>query len=327
MIKISRNIQHVPGFLISLFIFAGVISTSMAQSRSSQLMDEPEASLPQITGTIGETLSIPLTALNLIEVEGIDAIIQFDPAIIQCSGVTLSGGIFPASDYTLISNTSQPGKAIITLYAHGSLASGSGDIVFISFNCIANGNSPLLFQKFEVNETSYLSNCTNGSISISHLINQTLSFQQGWTAISSYLAPQNNSMSEIFASISNNLIVVMNLSGETYQPTGVNSLENWDFTSGYFVKTNAATSLDIEGFQPANTTINLSAGWNLIPVLSDENVLIAELFAGQLEKLQIIKEAIGSKVFWPEMAISKLEFLQPGNSYLVKMHEPTIINF
>jgi hypothetical protein len=78
---------------------------------------------------------------------------------------------------------------------------------------------------------------------------------------------------------------------------------------------------------PANKTINLASGLNLIPVLSDQPVNIYTLFSGQLGKVEIIKEAIGLSIFWPAYNISTLQQLIPGKAYLVEMNQSATITF
>ncbi len=327
MNKIGINTILLVILIISFMFFTGRVFSRNTRPPNEPAILLPGAVLPNVTGTIGETLSIPVNAANLTNLEGLDIIIQFDAGVVQVLNATLTGGFLAGMNYILIFNIVQPGKIIITIYAQGNLISGSGNLVFISFKCLTNGSSPLTFSKFDVNETNYLANCSNGSISIGNFQNQSISFNQGWTGISSYLIPQNTNIVEIFSSISGNLIIVKNLAGEFYQPSGNNTLATWDYTDGYYVKTNQATTLPFIGIQPVAKVISLTVGWNLIPVLSAENVNIASLFAGNLAKVQIIKEAIGIKVYWPEKVITTLEFLAPGKSYLIKMNQAATITF
>lgn len=307
--------------------FTGRVLSGNIRPLGEAAILQPGAVLPNATGNIGETISIPVNATNHTNLEGLDIIIQFDAGIVQVLNATLAGGFLAGMNYNLIFNTAQPGKIIITIYAQGNLVSGSGDVVFINFQCLGNGSSPLTFLKFDVNETNYLANCTNGSITVGNFQNQSISLNHGWTGISSYLIPSNTDIEDIFTSVSGNLIIVKNLAGEFYQPSGNNSLVNWDYTNGYLVKTNQANTLSFVGFQPATKDIFLTAGWNLVPVLSAENVNIVDLFAGNFTKVQIIKEAIGLKMFWPEKEITTLEYLAPGKSYLIKMNQSATITF
>jgi len=156
---------------------------------------------------------------------------------------------------------------------------------------------------------------------------QTINLNQGWTGISAFLIPQNTNVEQLFSSISGDLVILQNFEGQYYQPSGNNTLINWNYQDGYFVKTNSATSFTIPGYQATNKQITLSEGWNLLPVLSTGNVNITNLFAGHLSKVKMIKEAIGFKIFWPENQISTLELLEPGKSYLIYMNQEATIVF
>ena len=327
MNKIRFNAIFSIVLLFSLMLFTGRVFSGNTRLLGESAILQPGAVLPNVTGTIGETLAIPVNATNLTNLEGIDIIIQFDASIVQVSSATLTGGVLAGQNYNLIFNTAQSGKIIITIYAQGNLISGSGNILFINFQCLSNGSTPLTFSKFDVNETNYLANCTNGSITIGNFQNQSISLSQGWTGISSYLIPQNTDIVQLFSSVSNNLVIVENLDGQYYQPSGNNTLVNWDYLEGYFVKTNSPTTLVILGNQPQNRQIVLNAGWNLLPALSPENVSIVVLFTGQLDKVKMIKEAIGLKLFWPEKQISTLQILETGKSYLVFMNQEATIGF
>lgn len=155
----------------------------------------------------------------------------------------------------------------------------------------------------------------------------TITINQGWTGISSYLVPVNPDIVQLMASIQENLLIIHNLDGQYYQPEGNNTLINWDYTKGYMIKVDSPVQLNINGTIPENKTIQLEIGWNLIPVLSVFEVLIEDLFSGNIDKVQIIKEAIGWYVYWPEKEIQTLTELTPGKSYLVKMNQSAIITF
>ena len=69
------------------------------------------------------------------------------------------------------------------------------------------------------------------------------------------------------------------------------------------------------------------AGWNLIPVLSSQQKGIETLFDGNLDKVLIVKEAMGKGIYWPEKNIATLENLSPGCSYFVKVKEGFIVSY
>jgi len=156
---------------------------------------------------------------------------------------------------------------------------------------------------------------------------QVISLQQGWTGVSSYLQPQNSSMQAICSPIQGELAIIQDLQN-FYQPgASGNTLSDWNYKSGYFIKMEANSDLTITGLFPADKSITLNAGWNIVPVLSESAVNINDLFDGQMDKLIIVKEAIGTDAFWPEKQITALEVLLPGASYLVKMSQEATIIF
>ena len=156
---------------------------------------------------------------------------------------------------------------------------------------------------------------------------QIISLDAGWVAVSSYLTPQFAGLQNITSGIEEKLIILQDLEN-FYQPAGVNNtLADWDYHSGYFVKMNANTNLTISGLFPQNTSITLNTGWNLIPVLSENEINITDLFTGQLDKLDIIKDAIGTDLYWPEKQIMNLQVLIPGKSYLVYMNQEAVVTF
>lgn len=153
-----------------------------------------------------------------------------------------------------------------------------------------------------------------------------ISLSTGWSGVSSYLVPVNAEMQSLFENM-DELVILQNLQG-FYQPGNPdNTLLHWTHHSGYFVKTSDNSQFLIEGLMPEEKSITLNEGWNLIPVLSQSQVDIQDLFDGQMEKVEIIRDAIGFAVFWPEYAINTLQGLTPGKTYLIKMKQAAVVSF
>jgi uncharacterized protein (TIGR02145 family) len=156
---------------------------------------------------------------------------------------------------------------------------------------------------------------------------QLLELTAGWNDISSYLIPNNPNIETLTDPISGELIILQNLEGFYYPPANVNTLGNWDHESGYFVKLNNPASLSIEGGYVPNPAIQLEDGWNLIPVLNNTSVSITKLFGAHLGKVEIIKNGVGTNIYWLEQGIFSLQELTPGESYFVKVSEGFTISF
>ncbi len=156
---------------------------------------------------------------------------------------------------------------------------------------------------------------------------QNIIIPQGWSGISSYIAPENTSIPQVLGSNSDAICIVHNLNS-AYAPTlGLNTLTTWNINSGYIVKSSEPTSLNITGLAKENGTLSLNQGWNLIPVFSRGNVGTESLFGGILDKLVLAKQVAGSSIYWPSMAIGTLTQFHPGKSYLVNVKANCQINY
>lgn len=153
----------------------------------------------------------------------------------------------------------------------------------------------------------------------------TINIPQGWSGLSSYIIPQNSSVVAIFQPIINNLIILESQTAMYWPGGGVNTIVNWNTHDGYMIKVSKPVQLTFTGALEQNQTLQINAGWNLIPVLSECEVNVATLFAGK--DLIIVKEVAGWNVFWPSMNINTIGNLLPGKAYQVKMNSPTEITF
>jgi siderophore synthetase component len=129
------------------------------------------------------------------------------------------------------------------------------------------------------------------------------------------------------SSLGTSLVFLENL-GEVYWPSqGINTIYNWQLSKGYQLKVNADTTLIFEAKTPSGYQIPIEEGWNLIPVLSSEPVEVISVFQENLGSVQIIKEAVGQQVYWPEQSIFTLQNLQPQKAYLLKSEQAFVVSF
>lgn len=154
---------------------------------------------------------------------------------------------------------------------------------------------------------------------------QVIAVPQGWGGVSSCLMPDNADIVNICAGIQNNLTIIQSMLGVYWPAMNVNSLGNWNPYEGYKIKVSADVSLCITGSPLTNRTLNLTAGWHIIPVLSSSNVTTASVLGSPA--VVIAKEISGSKVYWPSMSIFTLNVLEAGKSYLVNLSSPATIIF
>ncbi len=163
------------------------------------------------------------------------------------------------------------------------------------------------------------------TLNAAHIQNYAL--MKGWNGISSYLVPSNPAVENMFSSLADELIILMNLTSFYYPVQGTNTIGNWNNQSGYVVKVADDTDFMIAGSTYAGTTITVPAGWQYLPVLSQCPAEVMDVFGSNLSDIIIIQELIGTKVFWPAMQVYSLETFEPGKAYLMKLANEITINF
>jgi len=156
---------------------------------------------------------------------------------------------------------------------------------------------------------------------------QLIVLPQGWSTLSSALIPENRDSEVIFSAVMSQLLMVQNNNG-FYQPQNQNSsLHQWDSHSGYVIKVSEDITLEIPGSPEYNRQPDLQPGWNLIPVLTFDNIAVSDLNIQPENGFEIIVEPAGQKVYWPAKAIGTLDTLYPGSSFLIKMNTNGVIRF
>lgn len=153
---------------------------------------------------------------------------------------------------------------------------------------------------------------------------QTVTIPAGWSGLSSWLQPAEPEVEAIFAATVQSLVILQDLTGFWWPSHNINTINNWNVADGYMVKVVEPVTIMLTG-TAAQPTLQLEAGWNLIPVLSRCDVDAATLF-GDTE-VEIVKEVAGTKLYWPVHNINTLGVLLLGKAYLVKMPAPATISF
>jgi hypothetical protein len=157
---------------------------------------------------------------------------------------------------------------------------------------------------------------------------QDFNYSSGWNSLSSYLIPENTSFNMIFANNQNEVFLIQDAEGNFYQPGNpTNTLSQWESQTGYMIKLTENTIFSINGAPVSFAHLDLTAGWNQIPVLSHSPVLISEIIVSPSNSIEIIKEIAGLRLWWPERNIISLDSLIPGKSYLIKLKNDATIEF
>lgn len=140
-----------------------------------------------------------------------------------------------------------------------------------------------------------------------------ISLNSGWQGVSSYIMPANNDIGDVFDPLLPDFIIAQTMA-EIYYPAGpVNTIFDWESQSAYKVKMAAPANLSVMGNEESNKTFALADGWNLVPVICNEPVDAAGLFAGT--SLTLLKDVAGLGIYWPAMGINTLGDMLPGKAY------------
>jgi len=160
-----------------------------------------------------------------------------------------------------------------------------------------------------------------------NLTQQNITLEPGWNSLSAYLDPVDSNLEAVFANISGQLVIVQNPGGVYWPEQSVNTLNFWNPYQGYLIKINSTTTFTVSGAPASPRRVQLSRGWNMMPVLSSAEINISNLFANHLSSLVMVKEPVDSGVYWPQMGIATLQVLQPGKSYYVFVTDNLLIGY
>ena len=195
----------------------------------------------------------------------------------------------------------------------------------------SRGNSYDATASFLFGPDTFTSNgvSTVGSLKAFAYINHVINIQEGWSGISSYLLPTNDTIEYIFDSIVDNLVIVMDMINMYWPEQGINNLGFWDPFNGYKIKVESPCHITIKGLDEAGKTIVLQYGWNLIPVLSSKplSTIQTGVFSDLGDTLTIVKEIAGTDIYWPGEEIMTLTHVVPGAAYLLHVNNHCTLTF
>ena len=256
-------------------------------------------------------------------------------AILNTFGVTsyqwTSGGLSNSGEPIVLKNASGT-KIDSVSYSTGGLwptaANGNGPSLSLcdpsSDNSLAANWSPCI--EYVKNNAAGAGIYATPGAGCSGALAQTMIVPTGWSGISSYMIPTAPAIPTMFAHIVNSVVVVQDFS-KIYLPTyGVNTIGNWDTQTGYQAKLTAAKYFVIKGTHETNKIVNLTLGWNGLPVISTCPVNVAALLGSHPEVI-FVKDMGSGLVYWPAGGLSTLTTLMPGSAYFIKVSSPIDITF
>ena len=156
-------------------------------------------------------------------------------------------------------------------------------------------------------------------------ISHTVTLSDGWSGISTYVVPENDSTELIFAPIVEDMVILKSMT-LVYWPGYSNQIVHWNSYEGYKIKMELPGEVTFTGTD-TDKTLALGEGWSLLPVLTDQNVEVVGFFAPVLDDLIIAKSIDGMGVYWPSVGVQTLQQLNPGESYMVKLGAPGSLTF
>lgn len=159
---------------------------------------------------------------------------------------------------------------------------------------------------------------------------QEIVLNENWNDISLFVQPNNMSAETILQAIVNDLIIMSNLSSMYWPAQTINTIGDWDLTSGYVVKMQNSNTLPVPGSPLSVNQISLSASdgsWHYLPVISPCDGNMSDIFSSIQDDVVIIKEIIGTKVWWPQYGIATLNELVPSRAYAIKIANDVVVEF
>jgi len=153
----------------------------------------------------------------------------------------------------------------------------------------------------------------------------SINLPSGWSGVSTWFRPKYSNIETMFGQLDENLIILLNSNGLYWPGQNINTIGNWNTHQGYEIKMTGSANLNLGGSIENDMTLMLASGWNLIPVLSEYNVDVNQLF--NQTNVIIVKEVAGWKLYWPTFNIYTLNQLTPGKAYYVRMAAAGSVTF
>ncbi|HPR58395.1 MAG TPA: multiheme c-type cytochrome [Bacteroidales bacterium] len=150
---------------------------------------------------------------------------------------------------------------------------------------------------------------------------------EGWNSLSCFILPENAQIDSVLQFIINSMEIMIGDSGTIYPAGSIHTIDFFDPFQGYSIKMTSPAVLSFRGSSLSNRSKTYETGWHLLPVLSSCEMPINSLNQNFIDKINIIVELAGWRVYWPEKQIATLAHLSPGKAYLVNLKDTATIIF
>jgi len=152
-------------------------------------------------------------------------------------------------------------------------------------------------------------------------VTQIITLKQGWNLISSYITNDNMDIENYLSSITDDILIVKNPSGDAYIPQyNIDNIGDWNNTHAYQIYMESAQTLELTGdaVVPENTVINLKVGWNKIAYTRKSNLIATTAFEQLTDDNNLlIAKNLDGKAYIPSFGINNLGDLIPGVGYII----------
>lgn len=161
-------------------------------------------------------------------------------------------------------------------------------------------------------------------LSLNPVNTQVVDANEGWSGISSCLDLVNPEIETIMQPVVDDLEIIYNFGGVYWPGQNLNTLGEWNRNSGYVMKLNSDATMVFCGYEIADKTLCLNAGWNLIPVFLDAE---AASTLGNMPGFLVAKGVATTEILWPAYNINTLTNLATGKAYFVYTTQPGTLTF
>ena len=151
----------------------------------------------------------------------------------------------------------------------------------------------------------------------------------GWSMFSTFVDPYNDTITNIFSPIVNNVLIVKNYLGHVYWPYfNLNLIGEYTIGQGYQVNTTIACTLPIAGQTviPENTPVNIPVGWSMIGYLrttpADAELMTSSIY----NNILLMKNYLGQSM-WPYFNLNMIGNMLPGQGYQINVDVASTLTY
>ena len=160
---------------------------------------------------------------------------------------------------------------------------------------------------------------------------QSILLPLGWSIMSTFMNPENNSIDYIFSPVVESLIIAKDYLGTAYLPYyEFNGIGDIEIGRGYSIKMSSANSLSIYGeyLFPNENPISIVSGWSILGYLRMDSYPVDLIFESLVANnlLLIVKDFNGS-AYLPEYSFNGIGLMNPGQGYQIKTTGPALLEY